>query len=237
MTAPRHSSSSGQGNLRGQPNARGQRAEGEQLRRLTAWLMHYPKAHALLDHPRLFQGFRFLLVGRQTATHQLLRLHLDAHTGQRILDVCCGTGQFASAVDCKYIGIDLQQEFVKAAARAHASRPQTDFFVMDALRLAFKDKEFDKALSVNSLHHFSDDDACRVLAELKRVTRGRVIIVDADGTPTGLLRRLLIAADRGKCMRSPSHLETVIGSVLSIRTIVPFRVGLYTEILYDCSAD
>jgi ubiquinone/menaquinone biosynthesis C-methylase UbiE len=203
--------------------------------RLAAWLTHHPRIQALLDHPGLFHSFRFALVGRQTATRRLLRLHLEPRAGQRLLDLCCGIGEFAPEFDCRYVGIDLNYRFVRAAARTHAQRPRKAFLVMDALKLAFRNKEFDKAMSVNSFHHFSDEDVRRVLTELKRVTRDRVIIIDADGTPKGWLRRMLVAADRGAWMRSPSRLETIIGSVLTIHAVVPFRVGLYTEILYECS--
>ena len=81
---------------------------------------------------------------------------------------------------------------------------------------------------------FSDPDAVRALSEIRRVTRGRAVIVDADGTPRGLVRRILLASDRGDWMRTPASLEQLVGSVLTVRESVRFRVGFYAELLFAC---
>jgi ubiquinone/menaquinone biosynthesis C-methylase UbiE len=135
-----------------------------------------------------------------------------------------------------YTGIDINPRFVDAARRRHR-RADAQFVAMDAMRMDFPDRHFDKCLFVNGLHHFSDADATRVLAEVRRVTRSRVVIIDADGTPRGVVRRVLLASDRGDWMRTPPALERLIGSVLSIRTSVRFRVGLYTELLFACDPE
>jgi hypothetical protein len=87
---------------------------------------------------------------------------------------------------------------------------------------------------VNSLHHFSDAEATRLLTEVLRLTRRLVLVIDADGTPRGLLRRALLALDRGRFMRTPAHLARVVGAVLPIAETVVFRVGLYDEVLLRC---
>jgi ubiquinone/menaquinone biosynthesis C-methylase UbiE len=203
------------------------------MKRAVAALVQHPRVRAVLDCPALFSAFRFLLVGRQGRTHDLLRRHLDAQKDDRVLDVCCGIGEFARDVGATYVGIDLNPRFVAAAARA-AGGPGKDFRVMDALRMDFPDKSFDRAMFINGLHHFSDEQARMVLAEIRRVTRSRVVIIDADGTPRGVVRRALLAADRGEWMRTPDALGRLVGGVLPVRTVVRFDVGLYTEMLYEC---
>jgi len=105
---------------------------------------------------------------------------------------------------------------------------------MDALRMNFPDKHFDRSMFVNGLHHFSDEDGRRLLAEVQRVTRERVVVIEPDSTPRGLLHRAILAADRGDWIRTPEALEQLIASVLPIRKTVRFDAGFYPEILYEC---
>jgi len=201
---------------------------------LLARVVRHPRVRAALDCPALFAGFRFLLVGRQFRTHTLLREYLNAHPDQSVLDVCCGIGEFARDVNVAYVGIDLNARFIEAAAARYAGDPRKSFRVMDALQMDFPDKSFDHCSFINGLHHFSDESARSLLREIGRVTRERVIIIDADATPRGLVRRALLAADRGEWMRTPAALEHLIGESLEIREIVRFDVGLYTELLHNC---
>ena len=199
-------------------------------------LTSHPRLRAALDMPALFHAVRFLLVGRQRQTRELLRRWLDVRPGERVLDVCCGVGEFAGEVHGEYTGIDLNPRFVEAARRRYTGSPGRDFCVMDATRMDFTDQRFDKCFFINGLHHFSDADAVRVLSEIRRVTRERVVIVDADGTPRGLVRRILLASDRGDWMRTPASLKQLVGSVLPIRASVSFQVGLYAELLFACDS-
>ncbi len=193
---------------------------------------------ALLDTPAVFGALRFLLVGRQTRARRLLAQHLGERPGERVLDVCCGLGLFAGVVQGEYVGIDLNSRYLEAAARRHRADPRKSFHRMDALALDFPDRSFDRAICVAAIHHFSDTDARRLLAEIRRVTRERIVVIDADGTPRGLLRRALLAADRGEWMRTPAALEALAASVLSISHTVIFEVGLYPPfVLFECDVE
>ena len=66
------------------------------------------------------------------------------------------------------------------------------------------------------------------------IEAGRPLIIDPDGTPGGLVRRAMLAADRGDWIRTPEAQRQLIGSVLPIREVVPYRVGFYAEVLYAC---
>ena len=48
----------------------------------------------------------------------------------------------------------------------------------DALALPFPDRSIDIVICSQTLHHFPDPDASRVIAELDRVARARVVIAD-----------------------------------------------------------
>ncbi len=184
----------------------------------------------------LWSGLRFLLVGRQRRTRALLREHVAARPGERVLDVCCGPGEFAADLGASVLGIDLDPGFIRAAQRRHRARPALEFRVGDALCTGLPERSFDHAVFVNGLHHFSGEQAERLLHELRRVTRGRVIVVDADGTRVGLIRPLLFRLDRGRFMRTPAEHERLLRRVFDVRRSVAWDVGLYREVLYECVA-
>ena len=188
----------------------------------------------LLDRPAVFHAARFMLVGSQRATKRLLREHLAAGAEETVLDVCCGVGEFAEAVTGRYVGVDLNERFIQGARRRHAGDDRKRFEVADVLGSQYPAGHFDKAMLVNSLHHFSDEEATRLLIELRRITRTLIVVVDADGTPRGVVRRLLLAMDRGHFMRTPARLAEVVGRVLPIARTVTFEVGLYGEVLLRC---
>jgi len=191
----------------------------------------------LLDNPVLFHAGRFLLVGSQQATKRLLREHLAVSADEAVLDVCCGIGEFCEAVDGTYVGIDLNPKFIEHARRKYQVTKTKTFEVGNATCLPFPEKHFDKSMVINALHHFPDDGAVRLLLEIRRVTRRLVVIIDADGAPRGIMRRMLVAIDRGKFMRAREVLASVIGRVFEIDQIVRFEVGLYTEFLFRCPVD
>ena len=187
-----------------------------------------------LDHPALFYAVRFLLVGRQGPTKRRLRALLQARPGETVLDVCCGIGEFAGCVDASYLGVDLNPLFVARARAAHRSSPDKRFAVGDATDLRFPDGHFDRAMAVNCMHHFGDDVGERVLREIRRVTRGPVLVVDIDGTPRGVVRRSLLAMDRGAHVRTPERLAALVRRVLDVEVEARWDVGLYTEVAFRC---
>lgn len=188
------------------------------------------------DNPAIFHAARYAVVGGQRITRRLLAEHLAMSPDETVLDVCCGVGEFAGVVNCGYVGIDLNERFIGRAKRRYAGDLRKRFEVGDVMRLEYAPGHFDKAMIVNSLHHFSDEETLRLLTEVRRITRKVVVVVDADGTPRGLVRKALVALDRGRFMRSPEALAALVRRVFPVERTVRFDVGLYTEILFRCRA-
>lgn len=93
----------------------------------------------------------------------------DIGLGQRVLDVCCGTGLVAAAAverGASVVGIDISEDMVAIAA---AKSITAVFGVGDAEALAFDDASFDGVICNFGLYHLPDPD--RAIAEAARVLR------------------------------------------------------------------
>lgn len=106
---------------------------------------------------------------------------LDVGTG--LGDIPCRAREVArqNGIDLTTVGLDSALEL------ARASRPVLTLAVCgDALRLPFADHSVDIVMCSQVLHHFAGADALKLLREMDRVARVRVIVSD--------LRRSWIAA-------------------------------------------
>ena len=98
----------------------------------------------------------------------------------RILDVACGTGEFARQVRSHHpaqpiTGVDLSAAMLEVARE---KCPTVDFQQATVKALPFPDHQFDVVVSANAFHYF--DPVALALTEMVRVVRpgGRVIILD-----------------------------------------------------------
>lgn len=94
-------------------------------------------------------------------------------TGERVLDVGCGTGSLTFALMHRanlaaVEAIDFEEPFVEAA-RERNSDPRIHFQKADACNLPYANSEFDRVLSMLVLHFVSDPK--RAIGEMKRVLR------------------------------------------------------------------
>jgi demethylmenaquinone methyltransferase / 2-methoxy-6-polyprenyl-1,4-benzoquinol methylase len=110
-----------------------------------------------------------------------------ARPGERVVDVCCGTGDLA--VECArrgaaVTGLDFSPAMLE---RARRKDPRIEWIEGDALQLPFADASFDGATVGFGVRNLEDLE--RGLAELRRVVRpgGRLAVLEIT-RPRGLLR-------------------------------------------------
>lgn len=132
----------------------------------------------------------------------------------RVLDVGCGTGQFAVAIAphvAAVIGVDLTPEML-AKARAEQARAgvaNVDWRLADSTALPVADGAFDIVTSRSMLHHAADPAA--TLAEMRRacVPGGRIAVLDLTPAPDKSP-----AFDAIELLRDPSHARTLTAEEL-----------------------
>ena len=153
----------------------------------------------------------------------LIRKKLNPRSGETLLDVGCGPGNYRSSFACQYSGIDINPSYIKMAS----SRLEGRFVVMDGTRLEFADESFDHVVSVAILHHLTDEQVVQMVREARRVCKpsGRVHLIDIilPVTPNFTFKRIMCHLDRGEYPRTYDHLCGLIAKAgpITSREIMP----------------
>jgi ubiquinone/menaquinone biosynthesis C-methylase UbiE len=124
----------------------------------------------------------------------------ELRSGDRVLDVACGTGTLAIAaaragpVDVCALDGDPR---VLGIARSKAARDgvSISWQLGDARRLPYAGARFDCVFNSLFLHHLEPADKLRALAEMRRVLRpgGRLVLADWDRPRTAFARASFLA--------------------------------------------
>ena len=105
--------------------------------------------------------------------------------GDRVLDVCCGTGaQVLEYGRCGIIaiGIDINPRMLTVAKKNEIKQKATNvnFQIADAIHLPFPDNYFDYASISLGLHDKKKPIQYQIISEMKRVVKqdGAIILID-----------------------------------------------------------
>ena len=148
---------------------------------------------------RFYDGSSWLMsFGQADKTNRAIVRTADVQTGQKILDVGCGTGaQTLPAAEIagpgNVSGIDASPDMIEIARRKALRKGlKVDFRVAAMEALPFEDRYFDLALSGFMLHHLPDDVKLRGFQEVRRVlkTGGRFVAVDFSAEGGSLMGHL-----------------------------------------------
>jgi ubiquinone/menaquinone biosynthesis C-methylase UbiE len=110
--------------------------------------------------------------------------------GDRVLDVCCGTGAQVIEYGRRGIiatGVDIDPAMLKMASRNRMKQKldNVSFYLADATELPFADNYFDYASVSLGLHDKARLTRYRVVSEMKRVVKhdGALIFIDYPVPP------------------------------------------------------
>lgn len=139
-------------------------------------------------------------VNRWLGGSRALRRHLapllDAASPLALLDVGTGNGEtFLETLawvrsrgrTWTGVGVDLSPQ-----TAALARRKGVAVVLGNALRLPFADASFDAVTCTLTLHHFTDEDAVALVAEMARVSRRVVLVNDLERTRANYLGARLL---------------------------------------------
>jgi ubiquinone/menaquinone biosynthesis C-methylase UbiE len=165
--------------------------------------------YALLERPAGYAILQKLALPTKQRFRALLRKNVVGALppGASVIDLACGVGAYRDLFPDRYHGVDINPDYIAAAAQRH----QGSFRVMDCTQLEFPDASFDHAVTIAGTHHFDDEGLLAMLAEaLRVVTRdGGVHIVDAvlPLNRLHLWKEAWFRMDRGRHARRIEHLQ------------------------------
>jgi demethylmenaquinone methyltransferase/2-methoxy-6-polyprenyl-1,4-benzoquinol methylase len=137
----------------------------------------------------------YLPFGGEEECRGELMAHIDFSSGERILDMCCGTGGATFAIarkanpDSQIVGVDLSSGQIRSANRKN-NWGNVKFTEGDVTNTGFEDSCFHKVFITHALHEMVREDRLRVLIEAGRILKdeGEVVVLELDNPPSSFVR-------------------------------------------------
>lgn len=199
-----------------------------------AW---YRRLDRLFDRAWVFNAYQTLADGGKT--RQIRRFLADVPYAS-VVDVGCGTGNWASLARGRYVGVDTSPSFIAACRERFADDPDKSFVQADATTLT-PTQPFDLALLISVLHHLSDDDVRQLLRWVAEHAH-YFFVLDLYPIPWHPIARVLYALDRGHYIRSPEAQRALIAEEPRLQMVkqssyfAPSSLYRHTLFLYESTA-
>jgi SAM-dependent methyltransferase len=176
-------------------------------------------AHRIASHPRLYNWIQNLAGQRRVILQ--LRAALEKVGAGRALDVGSAGGSVSKKLALNPLHVDV--DFIPLLALRQRDR-SASAVTADAAMLPFHDAAFDLTLCVDVSHHLDDTVWPEALTELSRVTRGRLIFLDAIRNDSRFASRMLWRYDRGRYPRAREELLDALSREFTIDETADFSI-------------
>lgn len=165
--------------------------------------MKLPDLRNVLSVPALYTWFQ--RIARGNGAFIYATEHVRAETGDKILDIGCGTGEILKHMPhVEYLGFDMDEKFVRAAQEAYGHRGT--FFCQELGKDTVDNlSAFDIVCATGVLHHLNDDQALELFRLAQRALKPGKRLVTLDGCYTkgqSIIGRFTLAMDRGLHVRN-----------------------------------
>jgi SAM-dependent methyltransferase len=177
------------------------------------------REHPILEHPKVYDLIQRL--GRWHVTARRLQAVMADASGKVVLDVGAGTGNLAPLLpaDAEYMAIDIDAARIRSLER---KCPGARCMVRSALDTGLEDDAADWSVCNGLAHHLEDEDVPRLIAELARVTRERLVFVEPLWPGKHLINGVLWRYDRGSHPRPESTLLSALRAHFAIDSVERF---------------
>jgi SAM-dependent methyltransferase len=157
---------------------------------------------------------------------------------RRVLDVGCGPGTNAGYFpNAEYLGIDLNEQYIRDAERRHAaSNGKKRFVAADAARFSVNAGEkFDFILVNSFLHHVDDVTMRDILANLSKLLTedGHLHSLELVLPESASAARFIARADRGKFARPLAKWKELFGESLHPELFEAYPLGAGGVVLWN----
>jgi len=157
--------------------------------------------HTILKNPLAYTYLRKLAAGNQNNTKQFILSAVKKYHCSSVLDLCCGTGDFAIFDNTiRYVGIDSNSLFISYARNKYRNFKNISFQSKNILKDEIQGK-YDAILLISSIHHFSDREMGKIINKILLCTKKVIIVADIIPDPPSIIGKFLISLDSGSTMR------------------------------------
>ena len=175
-------------------------------------------ARRIASQPLLYELIQFL--AGQPITIRHLRRAIDDPEGA--LDVGSAGGGATRRLLRDPVSVDV--DFVSIAALKRRN-PEARAVVGSAAALPFRARSFRSTVCSAVAHHLDDPTFVAALAEIARVTSGKLVFVDGLRNDRRLISRLMWRYDRGRNPRTREELLTEIRRSFEVERIDEYQHG------------
>lgn len=207
----------------------------------TTTINHDFRRHVLYHYNRFANLYDLGEFIRRGTRQEAMELS-DWRPGEKVLDLCTGTGELAltfAAQGAAVIGVDLARGALKVASTKSLGNVSA-WMEMDATRLGFSDNSFAVSMLSLALHHMPEPVQVDVLKELRRVTSRRVVIIEPDVPvkPNWVSTYVFVASiiDESEYMHEWVHqdlLKTCESAGLRVERLISTTFGLHRILLCE----
>lgn len=156
---------------------------------------------------------------------------LSSESPHLVLDIGCGTGDFFDKRYKEYIGIDINQKFISFAEKKYKKFKNANFVVGDVLFYKYGNLRRRKIgiILVSMMHHLSDEELFLLFDNLKKLNVVSLVVCDIIPNPKGLLKKLMVALDRGAYIRSEERKIEILKNYFEIVDTKMLKAGLAVQ--------
>lgn len=180
--------------------------------------------YKLFDMPAVYNSVRAVLLFGKGKMFSRIKTAAALQEGETLLDVGSGPGELSQLFSGAYAGVDYSENYVSYAQKKY---PGKTFFQGNVLELSIPEKSYDVVLLASFIHHFSDTEVDQILANLSKVTRKRIVVLEPCPWKGNPLAWLLLKMDRGAHVRSFEEQKAFVEKYFTLVGAETFSSGTY----------